>query len=127
MPSTRQIQGTRFESEVALSLSAQGYKILARGLRVPVRAGASRARDWVEIDLLCSDPGDSSKLWLVEAKNHRNAASSQLSLISRSQHLRLMRALNSLRTRYPQCQVFWALAWRNPKGGVEFSPNPCYF
>jgi Holliday junction resolvase-like predicted endonuclease len=127
MPSTRQIQGTRFESEVAQWLRLRGYKILATGLRVPVRAGAHRAREWVEVDLLCSDPQESSKLWLVEAKNHCNAASSQVSLISRHQHLRLMRALKSLRLSHPQCQVFWALAWRNPQGGVEFTPNPCYF
>jgi Holliday junction resolvase-like predicted endonuclease len=127
MPSPRQIRGTRFESEVAEWLRARGYEILATGLRVPVRAGTTRARQWVEIDLLCAGPNDSSRLWMVEAKNHRNAASSQMSLISRSQHLRLMRALNSLRHSYPQCQVFWALAWRNPKGGVEFTPNPCYF
>jgi Holliday junction resolvase-like predicted endonuclease len=127
MPSPRQIHGTRFESEVAQWLVDRDYKILARELRVPVRAGQRGARQWVEIDLLCAGPQDSSKLWLVEAKNHRNAASSQLSLISRGQYLRLMRALKSLRASYPHCQVFWALAWRNPQGGVEFTPNPCYF
>ncbi|MEO5668971.1 MAG: YraN family protein [Bdellovibrionota bacterium] len=126
MPSFRQKQGTNFENDVVRFLEARGYSILATKYRVPLAAHGYRRRAWVEIDILSENPGDSS-LWIVEAKNHCNAASSGLPLLSRAQYLRLMRALQALRRKEPKRQVFWALAWRNPHGGVEFSPNPCYF
>jgi|GEM_PF-3597237 len=127
MPNSRQTRGTNFENTVALYLEREhGFRIVARKYRVPLGSSSNRRRPWVEIDLLAEERG-TSRLWLIEAKNHCDAASSTLPLVSRSQLARLMRALQSLRREHPGRQVFWALAWRNPSGGVEFRPNPCYF
>jgi len=126
MLNARQIRGSKFEFEAQAFLESRGHVILARRLRVPVSNHRYRQRAWIEIDLLTEEE-QSRTLWLVEAKNHCNAASSSAPLLSRTQYLRLMRALSSLRKLHPGRQVFWALVWRNPLGGVEFTQNPCYF
>lgn len=126
MPSPRQIKGTKFEIEVAAALEARRFRILHRNLRIPVVPLERASRAWVEVDLICEDER-TGKLWIIEAKNHRNAASSWRPLVSQAQHRRLLRALSALRARARGRQVSWALVWRNPGGGVEFTENPCYF
>lgn len=126
MLNSRQIRGSKFEDEAERFLVERGHLILAKRLRVPISNPGYRQRAWIEIDLLVENPHNRT-LWLIEAKNHCNAASSSTPLLSHSQHLRLIRALQALRKLYPGRQVFWALVWRNPLGGVEFTENPCYF
>jgi Holliday junction resolvase-like predicted endonuclease len=124
MQSPRQIRGKIFEDLAISCLENRGFVILARNQRIPIQSMGPYKRSWVEIDALAQD---SRALWLIEAKDHCNAASSSHPLLSRAQYVRLMRALAALRKIHSKRQVSWLLAWRNRGGGVEFAENPCYF
>jgi Holliday junction resolvase-like predicted endonuclease len=112
----RKSRGTRFEDQVASELTRRGHRVLKRNLRI----------DGIEVDLLLEAPSGGT-ICLVEVKYRSDAGRFDGPLVSWIQYKRLMRALSQLRRLYPGRQVFWALAFRNTRGDVEFVANPCYF